>query len=60
LALDPRYIEAHRGRSDATVRILLSVEGDDAQRLSRLAAARGQKPADVVSELLRDADKSAA
>jgi hypothetical protein len=57
--LDPRYIEAHRGRSDATVRILLSVEGDDAQRLSRLAAARGQKPADVVSELLRDADKSA-
>jgi hypothetical protein len=40
------------------LRILVSVEGDDAERLERIADARGQKPGDVVAELLRNADRS--
>jgi len=58
--IDPRYVERHEGDPDAKIRILLSVEGEDAQRLERLAAARGQKPSDVVAELLREADRPAA
>ncbi len=58
--IDPRYVVAHPGKRDATVRILLSVEGDAALRLARIAKERGQKPADVVEELLRDADRPAA
>jgi hypothetical protein len=58
--LDPHDIERHVGNPDAKVRILLSVEGEDAERLERLAEARGQKPGDVVAELLRNADRPAA
>ncbi len=58
--IDPRYIEAHKGNPDAKLKILVSVEGEDAKRLERIAEARGQKPGDVVAELLRDADRSAA
>jgi len=58
--IDPRYVERHAGDPKARVRILLGVEGEDAQRLERLAEARGQKPSDVVAELLRDADRPAA
>ena len=36
--------------------MLISVEGEDVLR----AQARGKKPGDVVAELLRDADRSAA
>jgi hypothetical protein len=59
-SIDPRYVETHGGDPDARLRILVSVEGDDAERLERIAAARGQKPGDVVAELLRDADRSSA
>ena len=55
--IDPRYIERHRGNAEATVRILLTFEGEDARRLQRIAAARGQKPTDLIAELLRDADR---
>lgn len=58
--LDPRYVEHHEGKSDARLRILVSVEGEDAERLERIVLARGKKPADVVTELLRDADQPAA
>lgn len=58
--LDPRYVEHHEGSSNAKLRILVSVEGEDAERLERMALARGKKPGDVVTELLRDADQSAA
>jgi hypothetical protein len=44
----------------ATLRILVSVEGEDARRLERIAEARGKTPHDVVAELLRDADRPAA
>jgi hypothetical protein len=58
--IDPRYVESHAGNPDAKLRMLISVEGEDALRLERIAQARGKKPGDVVAELLRDADRSAA
>ena len=58
--LDPRYIERHEGDPDATLIVLVGVEGEDAKRLERLSEARGKNAAAVVSELLREADRSAA
>ncbi len=58
--LDPSAIEHHDGDPSATLRILISIEGEDVGRLGRLAEARGKKPGDVVAELLRDADRPAA
>jgi hypothetical protein len=58
--IDFRYVESHPGDPEAKLRMLISVEGEDVQRLERIAEARGRKPGDVVSELLRDADRSAA
>jgi hypothetical protein len=55
-----RYVERHEGDPKARVRILVSVEGDDVQRLERIAQARTKPPDDVVAELLRDAGRSAA
>ncbi|MGH2714058.1 MAG: hypothetical protein ACRDM7_09285 [Thermoleophilaceae bacterium] len=40
--------------------ILVSVEGEDAERLQRLSEQRGKTSADVVADLLRDADRSVA
>ena len=57
---DPSRVEAHEGDPDAKLRVLVSVEGEDAKRLERIAEARGKKPGDVVAELLRDADRPAA
>jgi hypothetical protein len=58
--LDPRYIERNEGDPDAKLIVLVGVEGEDARRLERLAEARGKNAAAVVSELLREADRSAA
>jgi hypothetical protein len=58
--LDPRYVEHHEGDPDAKLIVLVGVEGEDAKRLERIAEARGQKAADVVAELLRDAERSLA
>ncbi|HEX4036358.1 MAG TPA: hypothetical protein VHX66_18105 [Solirubrobacteraceae bacterium] len=58
--VDPRYVERHRGNPQGKLRILLSVEGEDADRLQRMATARGQRPTDLVAELLRAADRPAA
>jgi hypothetical protein len=58
--LDPRFAQAHRGNPSAKVRIALSIEGEDARRLQRISAARGETPTDVIAELLRDADRPAA
>jgi hypothetical protein len=55
-----RYVESHAGDPEAKLRMLISVEGEDVLRLERIAEARGKKPGDVVAELLRDADRSAA
>jgi len=58
--IDPGYVEVNEGDPDAKLTILVSVEGEDARRLERIATARGKKPGDVVAELLRDADRPAA
>jgi hypothetical protein len=58
--IDSEYVERHAGDPTATLRILVSVEGEDARRLERIAGARGKTPHDVVAELLRDADRPAA
>lgn len=51
----PGEIKMHEGNPDAKLSILVSVEGDDAKRLERIASERGQQPGEVVSELLRSA-----
>jgi len=58
--IESEYVERHEGDPNATLRILVSVEGEDARRLERIAEARGKTPHDVVAELLRDADRPAA
>jgi hypothetical protein len=59
-AIDAKHVEQRDGDPTSTVRILVSVEGDDALRLERIADERGQTPHDVVAELLRAADRPAA
>jgi hypothetical protein len=56
----PGQLEIHAGNPDTKLRILVSVEGDDAKRLERIAAARGERPGEVVAELLRAADTRVA
>jgi hypothetical protein len=58
--LDESAFEYREGDPSATLRIVVTVEGADASRLARIAETRGQKPSDVVAELLRDADRPAA
>lgn len=50
----------HDGDAAASIRILVSVEGDDARRLERIAQSRGTTPHELVAELLPDADRPAA
>lgn len=58
--IDPAYVEYHEGDPSATLRILVSVEGEDARRLERLAEASGKSPHAIIADLLRDADRPAA
>lgn len=53
-------VESHEAHPGSTLRLLLSVEGEDAKRLERLGEAGGMKPAEVLAELLRAADRSTA
>ena len=53
-------VERYGGDPDAVLRVLVSLEGEDARRLERMAQASGKSPHDVVAELLRDADRPAA
>jgi hypothetical protein len=57
---DPRFVHVHKGGDDAKVRIVVRIEGEDAERLQRISAGRGEKPGVVIAELLREADRSAA
>ena len=52
-------VEHHGGDPTATLRILVSVDGDDVSRLARLAAARGTTAHELIAEVLRDADSVA-
>jgi hypothetical protein len=53
--IDARFIDAHRGDPDAKVRVVVSIEGEDAKRLQRVSAARGETPGELIAELLREA-----
>lgn len=54
-AIDRRYVEVHEGNPNAKLTIVVGVEDEDALQLQRLASERGQRPAEVVSALLRRA-----
>lgn len=54
-AVDPRDVQVVEPHSGTKITIVVSVEGEDAKRLQRIADARGQRPGEVVSALLRDA-----
>jgi hypothetical protein len=59
-SIDPRFTESQDGDLDAKLRIVISVEGEDAERLQRIATERGEKPRELIAELLREADGPAA
>jgi hypothetical protein len=59
-AMRPRDIQVVEAGSGAKATILLSLKGEDASRLERIAAERGQGPEEVISDLLRAARPHAA
>ncbi len=58
--LDPALVERLPPNPDVKVRVVVDLDGDDAARLSRIAISRGEDPREVISSLLRDADRPAA
>jgi hypothetical protein len=58
--IDSRFVRAHQGNRDAKLRMVVSIEGEDAERLQRISTDRGEKPGVVIAELLRKADRSVA
>jgi hypothetical protein len=54
-AIDPHYVEAVAGNPNAKLTIVVGIEDEDAEQLQRLATARGQRPGEVISSLLRSA-----
>ena len=54
-AIDPRHVEARPGDPGARLTIVVTVEDEDAARLQELAKRRRQRPAEVISALLRSA-----
>lgn len=58
--LDPSLIEDNPGGQRVRSRIVVDLDGDDAERLSRIAISRGAGAREVISSLLRDADRPAA
>lgn len=59
-AMGPRDVQVVEADSGAKVTIVVNVEGEDADRLERLAAERGQRVDEVVSDLLRAVTPNAA
>ena len=54
-AIDPRDVQVVDAGSGGKVKIVVSVEGDEAKRLERLATERGQGVDQVVADLVRNA-----
>jgi hypothetical protein len=54
-AIDPRDLQVVEAGSGAHVTLVVSVEGEDAKRLERIAAERGQGVDEVVADLVRNA-----
>lgn len=53
--LAPEDVYRSSGNDDATLSLRLTVEGESADKLRRIAQARGQRPSDVIADLLRSA-----
>jgi hypothetical protein len=54
-AIDPRDVQVVEAGSGGKVTIVVSVEGEDAKRLERIATERGQPVDQVVADLVRRA-----
>jgi hypothetical protein len=54
-AIDPRDVQVVEADSGGRVTIVVSVEGEDAKRLERIATERGQGVDQVVADLVRNA-----
>jgi hypothetical protein len=54
--VDPADVEIHEGDSGTELRVLIGVRRKDAASLKRIAAERGQRVDEVVTDLLRDND----
>jgi hypothetical protein len=54
-AIDPRDVQVVEAGSGGEVTIVVSVEGEDAKRLQRIATERGQGVDQVVADLVRKA-----
>ncbi len=54
-AIDPRDVQVVEAGSGGRVTIVISVEGEDAKRLERIATERGQGVDQVVADLVRNA-----
>ncbi len=57
---DPRYVQVHEGDPNARLTVVVNVSGEDAHRLERIAARRGQGVSEVMADLIRDAERHAA
>lgn len=53
--LDPGQVHRSPGNPSASLALRLTVEGADADKLRRMAHDRGQRPSEVVADLLRSA-----
>jgi hypothetical protein len=54
--LDELVIERCPPNPDIKIRLVVDLDGDDADRLSRIARSRGVDPREVLSSLLRAAE----
>lgn len=54
-AIDPRDVQVVEAGSGGQVTLVVSVEGEDAKRLERIAAERGKGVDEVVADLVRNA-----
>jgi hypothetical protein len=59
-SLDSRDIQIVEAGSGATIAIVVNVKGEDAERLTRIAARRGLRAEEVVADLLRQAEPHTA
>lgn len=54
-AIDPRDMQVVEAGSGGKVTIVVSLEGEDAKRLERIATERGQAVDQVIADLVRHA-----
>lgn len=59
-SLDPSEIRVVEADASRHVSVVVSLGSEDGERLTRISARRGETPSELLSSLLRDADRSAA